>query len=780
MRLLPRISRGAIRLPLWTTLLISVPFIAPLLSGCADVAPIPTSQTTLTNLPWTYADLRLMDPSDAPLPEQDLLAAYLRRSQSPSRTPKTRWEIRLDFLDMPVQNQTDLYLALDFTPSGANRLPFAASAALEWDVLIHISPSAPITALDSLGRPLKDLALLVQRDPAQASLVVSLDGTALYPIRGGAPPEIALQVFVVSPNTNQILDQTAPIRSFDAPPPPASLLLAFNQTFPAYTPAQALRRWDGAHTGPAGGRHGLGNLLRLARNRSIPLVLLDLGYPPWLPALDYAEGLNQVSTSLASGNLIIPNWTPPLGDPQEFSTSLWKMVQKHHLPRSQFGYAYFIPSTTAGSERLLFLPIRSESPVSTLYRRGQRLILPIPLAAADDPELQPDSGGLSLLSRRLLLETALNAASQPRPAPILVLGGDLTRSPWGIPDVARAAFAFIQNHPWIRPLSAYDLLDLPAASPLPELQPLYPYPPDAVARLPWELLLSSLPSDPLLEAARQAALTLTPPAPPNVPEFAALQEIYSRQVNILLAARSWAQNPQPAAACGIDLDLDGAWECLLASQNLYLVFEPDAGALTHAFWLASDGLHQFIAPSSQFSFGVSDPAAWDTSAALLADPTVIPGAFYDGAGAYQAQIEPGQLVLADPVRGLTKRFSLLPNGVRIEYRSSAPLVVRLPLALDPWRRFEPGWGNLYQGESNEEGWLWGIFPVSEEGQGFQVLVTTSGRLQVSAFNDTHALMGQLENPNAEFPPGHYLPFPIALAEISASGEFWLEATLSLK
>ena len=54
------------------------------------------------------------------------------------------------------------------------------------------------------------------------------------------------------------------------------------------------------------------------------------------------------------------------------------------------------------------------------------------------------------------------------------------------------------------------LLSLPAASPLPELQPLYPNPPDAVDSLPWEMLFSSPQSDPLLEAALQAALVLIP------------------------------------------------------------------------------------------------------------------------------------------------------------------------------------------------------------------------------------------------------------------------------
>ncbi len=720
--------------------------------------------TPPTGIPWGYADLRLIDPSDAPLPEQDLLAVYLRRSKSRA---ESRWEVRLDFLQMTIRSSDDIYLALDYSQGGDTSLPFASTASLRWDALIHLPATGEITAHDSQGRTLSDLSLLVQRDSPQASLVISFDGAALYSLPGAAaPPEIALQVFLVSPETGQVLDQTEPLRSAAQPPPPARLLLVFDHTFPAYTPAQALRRWDGAHTGPAGGRHGLGNLLRLARNRSIPLVLLDLGFPSWLSALDYADGLDQVLASLATGDLILPNWTPPVGDPQISSASFRRIAQKYHLSHSQFGYTNFLPDSPP-SERLLFLPVRSDSPISTLYRQGQRRILPVPLAAASQPELQPDQNGLSLRSRRLLIDVALSAARQPASVPILVLGGDLTRSSWGIPEVARAAFAEIQNRPWIQPLNAYDLLSLPPASPLPELQPLYPNPPQTVVNLPWEWLFSSPKSDPLLDAARQAALLLLTPAPPDAPEFAALQEIYARQVHVLLAASRWSQNPQPAATCAVDLDLDGARECLLASHNLYLVFEPDLCALTHAFWLAADGPHQLIAPTAQLAFALGDPSEWEASRDLAADPQVIPGAFYDGAGACQAQVSPAQLTLIDPAGALLKRFSLLPDGLRVEYQTDTPLAARLPLSLDPWRRFQPGWGDLYRGRFTSAGYIWEI----DSGVSLQL---TNAPLSVSAFNETRHLMGRQEDPNSEFPPAHYLPFPLALAEVTGRGDFWVE------
>jgi hypothetical protein len=36
-----------------------------------------------------------------------------------------------------------------------------------------------------------------------------------------------------------------------------------------------------------------------------------------------------------------------------------------------------------------------------------------------------------------------------------------------------------------------------------------------------------------------------------------------------------------------------------------------------------------------------------------------------------------------------------------------------------------------------------------------------------AFNDTLQYLGELEDPNQAFPPGHYLPFPMAVLEFQA-------------
>ncbi len=85
-----------------------------------------------------------------------------------------------------------------------------------------------------------------------------------------------------------LADVVHDVRS-DAQPPVnrAPVLVAFWDAFPVTTPAQALRRWDGAHTGPLGERHGLLHILDAAGQYSVPVALLDIKNPASLAALDF-------------------------------------------------------------------------------------------------------------------------------------------------------------------------------------------------------------------------------------------------------------------------------------------------------------------------------------------------------------------------------------------------------------------------------------------------------------------------------------------------------------
>ena len=94
-------------------------------------------------------------------------------------------------------------------------------------------------------------------------------------------------------------------------PQPAPILLAFWNTFPATSPAQALRSWNGAHTGPFGGRHGLVNLLNAALKAKVPLTLVDIKTPSSLSALDtLGGGTNLLHTLIRESLLSLPDVLP--------------------------------------------------------------------------------------------------------------------------------------------------------------------------------------------------------------------------------------------------------------------------------------------------------------------------------------------------------------------------------------------------------------------------------------------------------------------------------------
>jgi len=240
------------------------------------------------NTSWARADLRLLDPPDALLPAQDIIAAYTRTvikgkippfNNSLSMNLDQEVQIRLDFLDLTIQNQFDIYLAFDHQPGGVSEWPWGSDTQIAWDTLVLLPASGRIQAWDIYHRDVKNLSIRAIRNPILDTVEIRLDARGLPGLNAG----YHVQIITTPSGKTEIVDQLAPFHSNDTPPKPAQVLLAFWNSLPANTPAQALRRWDGAHTGPLGGRHGLYNLLRSAHSHKIPLALLDLNPPSRSP-----------------------------------------------------------------------------------------------------------------------------------------------------------------------------------------------------------------------------------------------------------------------------------------------------------------------------------------------------------------------------------------------------------------------------------------------------------------------------------------------------------------
>jgi hypothetical protein len=756
---------------------------------------------------WRYTDLRKLDPADASNPGFDILAIY-------TRSQGEIWSMRLDLLESSPAPDFDLYLAIDSQPGGSTALPLQAETSFAWDTLLVIPARGALQALDASLQPLRGTRLRVLRDPVMDTLDIRFQPSAVWKASSATPPlgprlGFKVQAFLTPAGSDLPADETGPVRSDGAPPEPAQALFVFWNTFPAYTPAQALRRWDGAHTGPLGGRHGLYNLLRAVRNTSTPIVLLDLASPEALSALDYAGGISLVENLQQRGLLVLPQVLPgvsssaPLVSSQALPLPLaTRSVQdsrqaalQYGLKPSPFLFAPLGRPDSGGSQRVVFLPeallpleAQPSLPApSTVYRYGQQLVVAIPGYYRRQAEAtQATRLGPTIETRKALIEAALSRAESPQS--ILILGGNLPVSTWGDPQAARETLQYLAAHPWIRTLNAQDLLGaaathlptsaLPAGSPSDaENNPLLPL----SSLQPYLDGILSSPPGPLNDLVWQTYRSLLAPIYPAPTNLGELRSQYTGQLGVLLAAQAWAQNPAELSSCSLDLDGDGQAECVLASQSVFSVYEIQTGYLAYLFMRTPQGIHQVIAPSYQFVTGLSDPSQWQLGQGVQSDPDVILGAFYDGTfynakpedQPYTASLSHGELRFSANPGGLEKTFSLRPEGLQVAYSSQQALQTQVSVALDPWQRFEQDWAADYQQALLGDGtWTW------QAGSQTQVVISTTASLSANIFKDSQTAFAVPENPNRDYPPGHFLPFPLAVVDLQSSGDF--NVTIELK
>lgn len=672
--------------------------------------------------PWAYADLRALDPLDAPSPATEIVAVYTRS------TPLTV-EIRLDLLDLEPGDDPLVEISL-------------------WDerhfslqpLVVTASGGTARAVWGGDGRPTAWPRLL--RDHSLDTVTVILNRSLI----GG---RFRFDVLVRASPGAPAADEVRGLRSDGLPPERAPLLLAFWDAFPAVTPAQALRRWDGAHTGPTGERHGLRHVLDASRRYGIPVALLDLKNPASLAALDFMGATAQVRSMSARGLLILPDVAYSRPADAALAASR-RAAAGFGLPGSRFVYAPFPDPLPGVRARFISLPEASH-----VARLGGTRLIPLPPA---DP-LQATESGPSLEARRSLVEAALS----PDPADLVVLGGSLPASTWGDSDMAAPTFAWLAGHPWIRPLTAHDLLAFPAGA-----KHVLPVPPPAQP----DPLLEALrlaPDNAAASSAWQAYLTLT--APTEEAHLQALRRNYLGQVGSLLAAARWAEDPGEQADCSADLDGDGRPECILADGHYFAVISPAGARLTHLFHRDADGPHQLVGPSSQFTVGLSDPSEWRLERGEAADPSVIPGAFADpddpfGLCDYSRPGEAGEFTFTCRRAGggeVVKTFSLGTDGLTVAYRSSGPVETRIPLAVDP-RAFYAG-PTFYRAALALHSWTWGL------DNGTRLEVRTEAAFQAQGFTASLPFLSRPENPNLDFPSGHYFPFPLAMVVLRGEGDF---------
>jgi len=722
--------------------------------------------------------LRALAPADAPQTDADLIALY-------SRLVGYDFQVRLDLLDLATDAQVDMYLALDTKPGGTRVLPFQAQAEIDWDLLLFIPQVGNPQAFSPPGRigtdfpPRPDIIPRMVRYPWLDSLVISINSRLIPTISQG----ISIEAFILTAGNANLADRLGPARTDSLPPGQASLLLAFWNSFPAYTPAQALRRWDGAHTGPFGEHHGLHVLLQNVRRYQIPIALLDLKNPASLSAVELVGGI-PVLQSLAERDLLIlpdvvtgspsfsifPDMLPDWAVHQAIQDSR-NVAQNFGLPASRYLYTPRLLPDLPTDYTVILTPL-----INSLTNRWKNArLIQIPVNSSDQAATVD---GLAIELRQMLLTNALQNTADPGNHRLIVLGESLPDSAFGDPQASQATLLYIAGHPWMHALGGADLFALPSDVAI-DLPPEQSGTSPATPTLQFSTLLTDLTrpdeNHPLDTAAWQAALALYTPLPPEAPQLNDLRAVYSGQVGIFRLAELWAKSPQPIQEWTADLDLDGLPECLLATPDTLAIFDLLGGRLLALFHISDGQVHQIIGPTSQFLVGQADPSSWDLTAGEAADPGVIPGAFVDGMPPwelYQPEFSPNSLTLTAPGGSLVKTFTIKENSLVVNYNIVSPLAVSIPLALDPWQRFSPGWGDRYRYEQISDGLTWQIIG------GPRLIVHSSAPASLDPFTASLTDLHRTEDPNFEYPPGHYLAFPVAVVEIEAEDDFQVEIAFS--
>lgn len=550
--------------------------------------------------PWANA-LRALDPADTPSPAHDITAVYLRQQDE-------FLQIRIDLLD--YTNPNDLSLDIKIEDDSAPQAP---------PFIIHIpsQTNSPRITLDPLlATVIADIPL--SEIPSRPRVDVSTPEDEIHGLT---------------------LDGPIPTQS-------APLLLTFYDTFAARTPAEALRSWDGAHSGPRGERHGLKHLLDAAKEYQVPIVLLDLKEPASLSALDAMTVLWQIDALTKNGLLILPE-----NDASYFGLPVSSLA--YNQTTGAFQFAHLEDGTH------LYHPLFSDN-----------TYLPI---AAETDTTQPTPDGPSLEVRRALLETALNNDEND----ILVLGGSLANSTWGSPNMIGETLAYFASRPYIKVLDEKDLLEFPTRS----NNAIIPQPDEPADE-------TTLQIQSALEFAKTWAEN---PSSGNLANC----ESGRNQGTFLGVRFSGVRNNSVGvyahAAALPNSSFESAANCVLANENYLAIFDAQTASLTYLFTHDEENLHQLIGPSWQVAPSID----------------LYPGAFGDDKE-HEVAIVENTLIFSATDGTRVKIFKLDESGLDVTYQTQEPVITQIPLLVDPETRFTPGWAQNYTHETTPNGIRWGL------------------------------------------------------------------------
>ena len=753
-------------------------------SSCVPNHPSPESVEEDQKTDWGYQDLRVLDDVDMADPASDIIAVYCRQKSA-------QIEIRIDFLDLEVSTPDEFFIAFDYARGGSKLFPENIASDIAWDLLFS-SKTKKLELSDQTEAPFTEGV-----EPS-ISIDDHLDAVLItFPENWLENKALShLKIQVLNKETNSEAPSWDRTNSFsfygDPPKRQAPLLLTFWNSFNVYTPAQALRSWNGAHTGPIGQRHGLFHLLSAVEKYQVPVALVAIKNPHSLAALSYMHQLDWIITLEQKGLLILPD--SAYGDPDA------SLISLNYSRQNSGGYGFPDTPFAFGAFKNLSFPEEYSttfaffSDTNHIYSNSGKKIIPLPtpfyLSSENlSKELQYkilDEKGLTLQAKTQLVKSALSTDS----AQLNVFGGDLKTGLWADQYLSDEVFEYIARHPWIRPLSEEDLLtwkaqkigdfhsdtcsDILCTPPTLDIRPIFH--PEDFDSFTYSLVdlknavresLQSLGDNPITDSAWTMYLMLTTPSFST--DLQSLQANYLGTVGHLIEASRWYEGT-PSISTNTrceDIDWDGEDECIMYNHLAFTTFEQEGGLMAFAFVRTPEGVSQLFGPSSQFIIGTGDPQDWKLDDGLGADPLYSPGAFFgekDKLRRFTVDEKPDGLVFT--MQGSQKTYRLQEDSLSLQFNLDEPETISLTLLNNP--QFSEGYSiqsNVKLVISGPEYCEFVVKPDHPD----SVKVSLKDCIALTSFGYTDSLqyLDLPEDPNQIYPDGHFLPFPISILEIQS-------------
>lgn len=734
---------------------------------------------------WHYDDIFYIDAADTEDPNDDFIAFYARENPESDII-----EMRFDFLDCQHLNDLNLVIAMDYSAGGDKRLLADVDSDIEWDILLTAA-SSQTTVINTFHSGIKQISHNMLIDADNDAIIVKIFGLSSQ-VR---LKDMRFQIFIADSDSQQVIDSTPPIFMGQIEKPAkAPLILAFWDSMPASTPAQALRHWNGAHTGPMGNRHGLYFLLEAVQDTSISIALLDLNTPFSLSTLDYLGVLPTISQLQSSGLLTLPDTA--IGDAALHQIILQenrKKIRSFGLYNSQA--AYLSDRSILGKYKLLFANLKDKKHI--ISWQGSRLI-PLPDSShqndigdfKDDWEIGKTSHNIISLNMK---KSLLAAALSEDPGDLIVAGGSIPDSSWADSSYALPAFRYIKNHPWIHALDFNDMIvhstisasenPLECSSLICQSELNNEHTIDDAENLEINKQLTylrdqvkdeifSLPENRMRDSAISAYSIMIQPAQ-SIDDLR-FQTKHIRDIGYSIEASRWAEERATTSSCLIDVDWDDQNECILSNKELFIIIELDDGNLVYASGNTRAGPIQWIAPSSFYAIGLSDPTVWILQNSPNNEPLEIMNAFMDSNiddSPYKVVVSASSITLRSQDDSIQKTFLINDNVLEITYLQNQPVQSKILLAVDPEARFSPGWTDKYikQIHLNPSDLSWGSSADSR----LNINIMGTG-YTINTFLDSYLWIRKPEDPNLYYLPGHFLPLTSALISLEPSRYFRLE------